>query len=152
MSKTKKRFLIFYVIVLVLWIAFIFSNSLSNGEKSTEQSNRIVEISQKIVSVFDKDAVVSSSAVRTSAHFFEFFVLGTLYAIGTLFFDNKKISLYLFSLSLALFTATIDETLQIGVGGRAAEITDVWIDFGGAFLAHLIFVLVIFIRYKKIKK
>ena len=116
---------------------------MATGTESKEQSSRVVEISQKIISTFDKDAVVKQSTVRTSAHFFEFFVLGGLYYLGT-YFLNKRSKLYLLtSVSLSLFTALIDETLQLNVSGRGAEVTDIWVDFSGAVFAHLILIFII---------
>ena len=140
-SIHKKRILfVVYFVLLISWLTFIFSNSLSTGEESTVQSNKVVEISQKIVSVFDKDAVVKPDDVRTTAHFFEFLVLGALYFLGTAFIKNRNAFLLVSSLALSLFTALVDETLQLGVEGRGAEVTDVWVDFLGAIFAHLVII------------
>lgn len=139
MFLKNKKYIIIYYIVLFSWLAFIFSNSLSTGDESTQQSNKVVDISQKIVSFFDEDATVSPSAVRTSAHFFEFFVLGLLYSLGTMFYFKNRVMSFFVAISASLFTALLDETLQLGVEGRGAEVTDVWIDFSGALLSTLVF-------------
>ncbi len=150
--KNKRKFLIFiYFVFLFSWLTFIFTNSLSTGEESSAQSNKVVEISQKIVSVFDKDAVVEPAAVRTTAHFFEFLVLGALYISGTFFLQKKNILILFCSLGLSLFTALVDETLQLGVEGRGAEVTDVWVDFLGAVVAHLA-IIFIYSLVKLLKK
>ena len=147
-GKHKRKTLAVYLILLALWLGFIFSNSLATGPESAEQSNKVVEFIQNIVRFFDSEAMVDASAVRTTAHFFEFFVLGTLYSIGTFFFKGNRASLFSFSLSLSLFTALIDETVQLFSEGRGAQVTDVWVDFSGAFIAHLIMTMV-YLTYKR---
>ena len=150
----KKNIIIcLYFILLFSWLFFIFSNSLSTGEESTEQSRKVVEISQKIVSIFDEDAVVDPSDVRTSAHFIEFFVLGLLYILGTFFFEKNRAFLVASSLSLSLLTALVDETLQMQVEGRGSQVIDVWVDFLGALVAHCLVLFVLyFIKLKKSKQ
>lgn len=147
----RKLFIILYFIVLISWLTFIFTNSLSTGEESSAQSNKVVEISQKIVSVFDKDAVVEPAHVRTTAHFFEFLVLGALYLLGTAFLKSRNILVLFCSLGLSLLTALVDETLQLGVEGRGAEVTDVWVDFLGAVVAHL-FIIFFYSLFKVLRK
>ena len=149
----KIIFICLYFILLFFWLFFIFSNSLSTGEASSEQSQKVVDISQKIVSIFDEDAVVDPSDVRTSAHFIEFFVLGLLYILGTFFFDKNRAFIVLSSLSLSLFTALVDETLQMHVEGRGSQVIDVWVDFLGALAAHFLVILILyFIKLRKSKQ
>ncbi len=153
-NQNKKKIAIcLYFVLLVSWLYFIFSNSLSTGEESTAQSQKVVEISQKIVSMFDEDAVVDPSDVRTSAHFIEFFVLGLIYVVGTFFFEKNRAFLIASSASLSLFTALIDETLQMHVEGRGSQVIDIWVDFLGAVAAHfLVIFIVYFIKLKRIKQ
>ena len=153
MFYKNKKIIIVYIFFLVSWLGFIFSNSLSTGSKSEEQSNKIVDISQKIVSYFDEDATVSPSAVRTSAHFLEFFILGLIYSFGAFFYSKNKMMSVFSVLSVSLFTAVFDETLQLGVEGRAAEVIDVWIDFSGSLLSTLLFFATLYmLKVKKNKK
>ena len=153
-TKDKKYIIMcLYFVLLFSWLFFIFSNSLSTGEESTRQSRKVVEISQKIVSIFDEDAVVDSSDIRTSAHFIEFFVLGILYILGTLFFKNNRGFLVVSSVSLSLFTALVDETIQMNVKGRGSQVIDVWVDFLGAIVAHFFVIFVLYlIKLKKSKQ
>ncbi|MBE6700637.1 MAG: hypothetical protein E7582_01935 [Ruminococcaceae bacterium] len=150
-GKYRKITLALYIIFVILWLTFIFSNSLANGYESTIQSDRIVELVRKITQFFDSEVMVETDLIRTGAHFFEFFVLGLLYSLGTLFFKGVKPSRLFYTLSLSLFTAFIDETLQLFSQGRGAEITDVWVDLSGAFIAHMIFVIITY-SYKFFKK
>ncbi len=151
--KNKKIIICLYLILVFSWLFFIFSNSLSTGKESTEQSQKVVDITQKIVSMFNEDAVVKPSHVRTSAHFVEFFVLGLLYILGTFFFDKNRAFLVVSSLSLSLFTALTDETLQMHVEGRGSQVIDVWVDFLGALAAHFLVIFILyFIKQKRAKQ
>ena len=44
---------------------------------------------------------------------------------------NTILSQYFHVLFYGMTTALIDETIQLFSAGRAARVTDVWIDFGG---------------------
>lgn len=146
-GKNRKRNITVYLILLSLWLSFIFSNSLADGERSSQQSGMVVDFVQGIAEVFDSDAVVDSGAIRTAAHFTEFFVLGALYYVGSFFIKSSRVSLFFHSLSASLFTAFADETVQLFVNGRGADVKDVWTDFSGALVAHII-VFAIYYSYK----
>ena len=150
-GKHKTRNIIIYFVILISWLAFIFSNSLANGSLSSAQSGRVVKLIRDIVSVFDSEAMVDAGDVRTAAHFFEFFVLGFIYYLGSFFIKGKRASLLLHSLALSLFTAFVDETLQLTSDGRVADIADMWVDFSGAIIAHMI-TLAVYASYKYFKK
>lgn len=149
-GKNRNLYITLYSILLILWLSFIFYNSSASGVESTEQSNRVVQFIQSIVRNFAPEAMVDPSAVRTTAHFIEFFVLGGLYYIGTFFIRFSRKSLFFHSLALSLFSAFADETVQLFSNGRGAEITDVWVDFAGAFVAHII-IFAIYYSYKHFK-
>ncbi|MBR6633279.1 MAG: VanZ family protein [Clostridia bacterium] len=149
-GKHRKRNIVVYFVILLLWLSFIFYNSSASGLESTEQSNRVVEFIQSIVHNFAPEAMVDSGAVRTTAHFVEFFVLGALYYIGTFFIRFSRTSLFIHSLALSLFSAFADETVQMFSNGRGAEIKDVWVDLAGAFVAHII-IFAIYYSYKHFK-
>ena len=149
-GKNRRIFLTVYLIILFLWLAFIFGNSLADSTQSEQQSNRVVEFMQNVVQSIDPDANVQPETVRTTAHFVEFVVLGLLYSVGTFFIRYSRKSLFAHSLSLSLFTAFIDETLQLTSSGRSAQIKDVWVDFAGAFIAHVL-VFAVFYTYRHFK-
>ena len=150
-GKHKTRNLIIYFVILVSWLSFIFSNSLANGTVSSERSDTVVKILQGVVNSFDPDVKVDEGTVRTTAHFFEFFVLGFIYYIGSFFIKWNRVSLFLHSLAISLFTAFVDETLQLTSNGRVADVKDVWVDFSGAVIAHAL-TLAIYASYKYFKK
>ena len=149
-GKNRKIFITLHLILTVFWLVFIFYNSFSDGIRSTEQSNRVVELLQSFLRNFDPEAMVDASAVRTTAHFVEFFVLGALYYTGSFYIKKPRVSLFVHSLSLSLFTAFVDETIQLFSDGRGADVRDIWTDFSGAIVAHLM-VFAIYYTYKHFK-
>lgn len=149
-GKSRKIFLTVHIVLIVLWLTFIFYNSFSDGIRSTEQSNRVVELLQGILRRFDPEAMVDASAVRTTAHFVEFLILGFLYYTLTFYIRSSRISLFFHSLSLSLFTAFVDETLQLFSDGRGADVRDIWTDLLGAITAHLI-AFAVYYTYKHFK-
>ena len=149
-GKHRRIFLTVYIVLLVLWLSFIFYNSASNGAKSTQQSDRVVKILLSVLRKFDSEAMVDATVVRTTAHFTEFFILGFLYCIGSFFIKASRLSLFFHSLSLSLFTAFADETIQLFSAGRGAEVTDIWTDFLGAVTAHIV-IFAIYYSYKHFK-
>lgn len=149
-GKNRKIFLAVHIILIALWLTFIFYNSFSDGVRSTEQSNRVVELLQNFLRNFDPEAMVDASAVRSTAHFVEFLILGALYYTGTFFIRASRVSLFFHSLSLSLFTAFVDETIQIFSDGRGADVRDIWTDLSGAIVAHLI-IFAVYYTYKHFK-
>lgn len=147
----KTRNIIIYFVILASWLSFIFSNSLADGSLSTDRSNTVVKLLQDFVGIFDSETMVDSGSVRTAAHFFEFLVLGFIYYIGSFFMKRNRISLFLHSLALSLFTAFVDETLQLTSSGRVADVKDMWVDFAGALIAHILTVAA-YSTYKYFKK
>lgn len=126
----------------VLFICFIFSNSLKTGETSGQSSQMAQIFLMKIFEKLQIDISLTEFVIRKVAHFTEFFVLGLL-LIGNLwvYFPKWKECIFPF-LFLALLVPVIDETLQIFTPGRSPMVTDILIDFGGAICGLIIFSIV----------
>ncbi len=153
---------IFALLVLVV-MAMIFYFSAETAVRSTETSNGVTRFVLKIfrpdfdrLSKSERSALFSKAShyVRKGAHFTEYFLLGlfsTLLVLSALKICGKQSLLFflvppLFSAIYAFF----DEGHQRFVGGRAAQITDVLIDFSGALLATLIvFFICLAVRKKR---
>ena len=160
-SLTKKRSVFFWVLTVLslVWTAFIFSNSLKNADDSLIQSGCIVDfVIDSILCVPDDKLTVDFAAfvtnfVRKLAHFFEFFVLGTLLLLyRNLWKTNATLHLYrtlFFGMAAALF----DETLQLTSPGRGSLVADVWLDFSAVVVSATVYSLIsCLIKYKKSKK
>ena len=148
-----------FLILLILWTAFIFFNSLKNAPDSIEQSSVIKNIvSSVIIKIYDEEPPASVEKyiemnlmddVRNLAHIFEFFVL---YILAYLFFSSRGFCSYqllLNALYYSLIVAIIDESIQIFVPGRALEVADLMKDIIGCFIAMIIIFAIKSIRKKK---
>ena len=127
MGNSKFRF---WLVLTALWVAVIYILSAMSGEVSSAQSKSVWEVLHTIW----ED--LSHENLRRIAHGVEYFILGALAV--SMFFNTKSFKVakpMLFSLLVAMG----DETLQLYVDGRASEIMDIWMDFGGAVVGILIF-------------
>lgn len=127
MGNSKFRF---WLVLTALWVAVIYILSAMSGEVSSAQSKSVWEVLHTIW----ED--LSHENLRRIAHGVEYFILGALAV--SMFFNTKSFKVakpMLFSVLVAMG----DETLQLYVDGRASEIMDIWMDFGGAVVGILIF-------------
>lgn len=150
--KTKHivSVIVFSVLIAAI-IIFIFSNSFASQEESAKQSGFFMELLRPVLNGDGHlDEEQYSHLVRKLAHFTEFFALGlclsglnfTIYAAGY--------GLHVFMTMFAsLFVACIDEYIQF-FNDRGSMVQDVLIDFGGAFAAILIAMILSFILRKKL--
>ena len=133
------------ILLCVLWLGFIFSNSIQNGTQSGAQSSNVHQIVNEVAQSVGYDKPITEATVRTSAHFLEFAVLAVLECWVLAAFGILRFSLPLWYLPLGMaavltdcaLMACVDETIQRFSGGRAAEWKDVGIDTLGALLAVL---------------
>lgn len=129
----KKKVLITMVII---WIIFIFFNSLQNAQVSASQSGRVVGFLYDLFTKVGIDVDIStlSTWIRKLAHIFEYFILALL--ITLIFFEtNLPISYkYIYSFTIPLLIAIADEYIQTMVPGRSGLVVDVLIDSIGITL------------------
>ena len=151
MKRVKKYLFPFFT---VLWLLFIFSNSLDNAGASGAKSGRVVKLVAAFferVFAYQPDTAYLTVIVRKLAHFSEFAVFALLlsfsfYALCRTL-QNKAFSV----LFCGLFAAVTDEFLQTFSAGRAPMVTDVLIDFAGVMTGFGIAYLVSFVLHKRSK-
>lgn len=127
MSVSVKKTNIFRICT-VLWIGFIFWNSLHVGESSSEISGFWLQWLSKVPFL----GFLTDHIVRKSAHFIEFFILGALLTVS---FRSERLAVRAELAKPALFSLFIpllDETIQLFVQGRSGQVSDVLLDFTGA--------------------
>lgn len=144
MAKRRKIFLI----LTVLWMAFIFFMSSKDAASSTGDSSRVGNGICKVLirgfdelSTADQDAIVVDlqTPIRKSAHFIEYTVLGVL--CFNAFKPAAAAAL------IASLYAVSDEIHQLFVPGRSCELRDMIIDIAGISFGILLIML-----FKKILK
>lgn len=158
--KDKAKIIIL-AIIIILWMAFIFSMSAKN---STQSSSISGGFTYKILSMFfaqfrsiDKttqDSIVEGLqfVVRKGAHFTAYAILGGLCFADLRVLDKFKLKInFIIALVISALYAASDELHQYFVPGRSCEIRDVMIDSLGALTG--ITVVIIFSKLiEKIKQ
>ena len=157
----KKGKMIILTIIIILWMAFIFSMSAKN---STQSSSISGGFTYKILSMLfaqfrsiDKttqDSIVEGLqfVVRKGAHFTAYAILGGLCFADLRVLDKFKLKInFIIALVISALYAASDELHQYFVPGRSCEIRDVMIDSLGALTG--ITVVIIFSKLiEKIKQ
>ena len=162
----KTNYRIITALLLILWVTFIFSNSMDNADASTLKSGAVLALLRRILG--SEGAALTEFIVRKTAHFTEFAIEGILllsvvkgYNMGTTRQGVHKCirtaEEYLTQLEETLgfaqkyrnvcdlcdkLTALTDETIQLFSLGRSSQVTDVWIDFAGVVTGTLLAFLV----------
>lgn len=140
-------------VLLIAWMSVIFAFSAQSAKQSSGLSGGFAE---KICSVLyfgfndldesEQKEVVDrlQRPIRKAAHFTVYFILGV---IASVFFVTMcRFSMLLratFSQILCSFYAVTDEIHQYFVSGRSCRTFDMLIDSMGAFLAILIFFIIV---------
>ena len=150
------------VSLTLLWLGFLFGNSLKDGVASSEQSGKVHEIVNEVASSVGIQEPITEPTVRNMAHFTEFAVLGVLlcldvWALGLarLSRDRRWDFLWLLlALPTCFLLACLDEVLQTFSEGRSCDFADVLTDTAGASIGISVFLLLfLLIRLAfKIKK
>ena len=146
---------------IVLFVVWIFSNSLQVATDSAAQSQSITEIIQDffkriapnsfIATATGEDFDLLEDIIRVLAHFAEFALLGALcFWTYRAYTEKKKWAFAPFVFSLLV--AVVDEILQYFTPGRAFEFLDIGIDFGGACAGCLFALLTAWLGAKIVKR
>ena len=109
---------------IVLWTLFIWSRSLQSAEDSSADSGRIARLMMSLFG-WDTQPEWLTYAIRKTAHFAEFGVLGMLWGVCGKAYGSRRLWLW------GLPVGAIDECLQFFAPGRAPMVTDELIDAAG---------------------
>ena len=149
MSKKDKLKAIILIILTLCVVAFIFMHSLTPATLSAEESGAVTDWLTKLIPFHLTDHIV-----RKLAHFTEYSVLGFLTSFTVYSFFKKPTGGIFIKMFVTLFTAVIDETIQLHVPGRSGQVTDVLLDFSGAVTGIIVstLLILIYLLYKKRKE
>ena len=137
-SESSRRRLV----ALILWIAFIWANSLVPGDVSSAESGFFLQLLRPLIeAVGTDDLELAHTVLRKIAHFSEYAALGVLAwrALGP--------EAFLHVVAVGIAVPCIDETIQRFIPGRVGALGDVAIDMAG--FATAIAICLIVSRHKK---
>ena len=129
------------------WMGLIFWFSAQNAEKSAESSGSVMTFLLRLFKVDSMEEILTDTvlysmvdfALRKSAHFAVFGILGILLCITISLYPNAiRLQKIVLPLSLGILYACIDELHQYFVPGRACQIRDVCIDTAGVLVGVLL--------------
>lgn len=149
MSKKDKLKAIILIILTLCVVAFIFMHSLTPATLSAEESGAVTDWLSKLLPFQLTDHIV-----RKLAHFTEYSVLGFVTSFTVYSFFKKPTGGIFIKLFVTLFTAVIDETIQLNISGRSGQVTDVLLDFSGSITGIIVstLLILIYLLYKKRKE
>lgn len=148
MLQNMKRKNIWIWFVIIIYIGFIFHNSLTIATVSEDTSLDVAKLLLRILNhftLYTSDIMHFNHYVRKLAHFLEYAGLGFLIGLAMQIcpiFKKKSLNFVLF----LVFVPVIDECLQYFTEGRSCQVSDMILDacgflFGG--LVIYIFILII---------
>ena len=147
--KKESKWPVFWLILLGLNIAFIWGNSLLPRDISSSLSKLVGRILSLLMpSSEDLSQGQGQGSLRKIAHFLEFCSLGFI-LYRCCFLCPQKWMGFLLPVTAGVTVAALDETLQLIVPGRGAQLRDVGIDSGGVITGVLIAVLLFRLFRKK---
>lgn len=128
----------FWTIMVILYIGFIFHNSLTPALESSRQSGGVLAI---VLSVADSVGVesiwITEHLIRKMAHFAEYTLLGVLFSVTVRQYAFALATERLAKCWLGTMVPLVDETIQLFVEGRSGQISDVWLDMAGVLTGIL---------------
>ena len=134
-----------FTILVILWMAVIFSFSMENGSRSENTSSGVAQLIARIfVSDFDvktpeeQKVVLTrlSYPIRKCGHMTEYAILGFLVYAMFYAYGFKGRRRFLLAVILAVLYAASDEIHQVFVPGRTGRFTDVLIDSIGILMGN----------------
>ena len=141
------------MIFLILWIlatVFIFTNSMQVAEVSSEKSGKIVFLLEKLCSLLNLESTENLTFyVRKGAHMFEFFLQSCMLSGFFILGGKRYTERVIYVLFAGLFTACVDEFIQLFFDGRSGMIQDVFVDFTGVFAGAAVGLILWRFRQKK---
>ena len=121
--------------LLVITVAFIFSNSMETAAESTVKSESALGLLQMLLQQLPD--WFTEYFLRKLGHFAEYSLVG-----GVLFFCLRSCTVHLWrhgtkAMLGGILIALTDETIQLFFEGRSGQITDVWLDSAGVLFGML---------------
>lgn len=136
-------------VVSVLFVAFIFINSMAPSTQSSEISGSVLEQVRALFRQLGISWEITDHMIRKTAHFLEYLGLGVLLFL-TIRSHTPHPGRHLFTgLFLGLLVPVCDEFIQLFISGRSGQVSDIVLDFCGILTGALLFFLVFWLVTRK---
>lgn len=149
----KKKYI--WHIILIAYILFIFSNSLTPAVVSSKESGFVLRTIHQCLNAVGLSAPwLNEHIVRKCAHFTEYAIMGFLLCQSVKQLELMAEVKRHIHMTAIFFIPFVDETLQLFTEGRSGQVSDVWLDMSGAVFGTLFSALfsTILVRVFKNKK
>ena len=143
MKKRRAYQKLILTAISVLFVGFIFSNSLFSGEVSSGKSKALLQWLQNFFDSLGIPFGFTEHFLRKLGHFSEYFVLGCLLAVTIRQYRPKQSFGIFIELFLLSFLPVVDELIQLFVPGRGSSVADVLLDFCGGTVGMAIALLIL---------
>lgn len=121
-----------FTILVLCYIAFIFSNSMTPASESSQQSGSVLQLVRTVAQALHIDGPwLTEHLIRKTAHFAEYALLGLLLWNCIRLYDIAGRGHLLLQAWLGMLVPLTDETIQLFAEGRSGQISDVWLDISG---------------------
>jgi VanZ family protein len=136
MAMKKKAI---WTAVTVLYVLFIFSNSMKPSDISSADSGWVLRVAQESFGSMGISAKwLTEHIIRKTGHFSEYTLLGILLYESIRSYGFTAERRYFIRLTTGFMVPFVDETIQLMVEGRSGQISDVWLDCGGVAFGILL--------------
>ncbi|WP_394523086.1 VanZ family protein [Lacrimispora sp. JR3] len=146
----KKKYV--WILTVILYILFIYSNSMKVAEVSSEDSGKMLKLIHGFFSTFGVEAFwLTEHVLRKMGHFMEYALLGVLLyeCLKSIGIESEK--RWFVHIIIGYLVPFMDETIQLFVKGRSGQISDVWLDCAGIAFGTL-FAGGVFLICKRMEK
>lgn len=141
MIFVKKK--IIWHILLIAYILFIFSNSLTPADESSAESGFVLRLVHQAIHAVGLTAPwLTEHIIRKCAHFGEYTVLGILLFQSMNHLGVGAAARRQLHMLLIFFVPFVDETLQLFTEGRSGQISDVWLDMSGVITGTILYLCI----------
>ena len=124
-------------LLALLWLAFIWGRSLQPAAISSQESGAVLNGLTELLRALGLPALLDMTMVRKGAHMAEYALLALLGYGSGIRLERGLARRLEGLLLLCMGSALIDETIQLFVEGRSGQVSDIWVDLGGACLGLL---------------
>lgn len=121
-----------WLLALILYVLYIFGNSMQTSDVSSGQSMAVLEIVIESMAAVGVDKIgITEHIIRKMAHFAEYTLLGILICQNVRLRWSTRHEMVLYACLSGFAVPFTDETIQLFVDGRSGQISDVWLDMSG---------------------